>query len=132
MGGSGFRLRFGRPGARQGRVGDVEALGVAPEAFEIVILAGAFAEDVDDEIAVIKQEPFGGAGFAFAMGEVAAVLIEALFYGLSDGAELRLALSGAENEVFGKGAGLAEIKYDDLERVLFLGRFDGKANFRTN
>ena len=132
VGGAGFWLGFGGLGARQMLVRNVEAIGVAPEAFEVVILAGAFAENVDDEIAVIEQEPFCGTGFAFAMGEVAAALIEALFDGLGDGPKLRLALPGTENEIFGECAGIVEMQYDNAERLLFLGRFDGKANFRTN
>jgi len=126
VGGVGFG--FGG-GAGRAIISDAEAFGIAPEAFEIVILAGAFAEDVDNEIAVIEQEPFGGAGFAFTMRKMTAVLVQALFNSLGDGAELRLALAGAEDEILGEGACLAQVKDDDIECVFILGRFDGEANF---
>jgi hypothetical protein len=87
---------------------------------------------VHDEITVVEQKPFGSPGFAFAMGKVAAVLIEAFFYGLGDSAKLRLALPGTEDEVFGEGAGIVQMKDDDVERLLFLSRFYGEANFRAN
>ena len=34
--------------------------GVAPEAGEVVEFAGFVVKDVDDEIAIIEQDPFGG------------------------------------------------------------------------
>ena len=63
---AGFIVKFGGPGWRW----EIDALGGAPEPFEIVIVPRAFAEDVHDEIAVIEKHPFG-AGFAFAMRQSA-------------------------------------------------------------
>ena len=79
------RVRCGR------RDGEINALGVAPEPLEIVILPRPFAENVHDEIAVIEQHPFG-AGFAFAMGQADAVTLEPFLDGFADGLNLRLAL----------------------------------------
>src|SRR5512136_988782 len=56
---------MGRPAAaRTGRDKDmsgseIEARGVAPKAFEAVALARRRGEDVDDERAVIEEDPFG-------------------------------------------------------------------------
>jgi len=38
---------------------ELHFLGVAPEALQVVILAGLFAKDVNQEVAVIQQNPFG-------------------------------------------------------------------------
>src|SRR5580700_1600351 len=65
-------------------IAKVHAFGGAPEAFKIVILARALAENVHDKIAVIEQDPFG-ARFAFAMGHLAALASELFFDGFADG-----------------------------------------------
>src|SRR6202161_614987 len=84
---------FGTRRSGTGRLVKLDALGVAPQAFEVVILAGAFAENVHDEKSIIEQHPFG-AGFAFAMRGAAPVAMQLFFDGFANGLNLRLARAG--------------------------------------
>ena len=65
-------LRFARGFRRARGRREIDALGGAPEPFEIVVLPGALAENVRDEIAVVEQHPFG-AGLSFAMRQTDSV-----------------------------------------------------------
>src|SRR5271156_6685559 len=107
---------------------ELDALGVAPEALEVVILAGAFAENVHDEKSIIEQDPFG-AGFAFAMRGPAPVAMQALRDGFADGLNLRLAGPGAEQEIIGERAGAGKVQDGNVQSLFFLSGFHGQQDF---
>ncbi len=108
--------------------GKSSALGGAPEPFEIVELPRAVAEDVHDETAVIEQHPFR-ADLPFAMRQAHVLASQLLFDGIADGLELRRALAGAEQKIFGERAG--KLQDRDVHGLLFLRRLDGPENFGT-
>src|SRR6202021_3603918 len=97
------RLRFARGLGRTRGRREIDALGGAPEPFEIVVLPGALAENVRDEIAVVEQNPFA-ARLSFAMRQTDSVGLEPLLNSLADRLNLRLAIARAEQEIFGKRA----------------------------
>ncbi len=51
---------------------ETDALGRAPQPFQIVILSRALAENVHDKITVVEQHPFR-AGFSFAVRDATSV-----------------------------------------------------------
>ena len=81
------------------RRGESHPLDGAPESFEIVILTGALAKDVHDEITIVEKDPFR-AGFSFPVRHTASLAMEFFFDRFADGLDLRLALSGAKQEIF--------------------------------
>src|SRR5579864_3787923 len=97
------RLPFARGLRRARGRREIDALGGAPEPFEIVVLPRSLAENVRDKIAVVEQHPFGS-GISFAMRQPDSVALEPLFNSLANGLNLRLAIARAEQKVFGKRA----------------------------
>ena len=114
------------PGA--GRLVKFDALGVAPETLEVVILAGAFAENVHDEKSVIKQHPLG-AGFAFAMRDAMPVAMQPLFDGLANRLNLRLAGAGAKQKIIRECAGTGKVQDGNVQSLLFLSGFHSQKDF---
>jgi len=91
----------------------IEAGGVAPEVVQVVELAGIGAEDVEDDVDAIDQDP----GFAFVAGggeggEV--VFFAQLAHFLGDGAHLAGAGAGGDDEKIGDGGETADIEDDDV------------------
>ena len=111
-----------------GRFMELDALGVAPQALEVVILAGALAENVHDEKSIIKQHPFG-AGFAFAMRGAAAVAMQLFFNGLADSLNLRLAGAGAQQKIIGERAGAGKVQDGNVQSLFFLSGFHSQQDF---
>src|SRR5579862_1054528 len=105
---------------------EVEALCVAPQPLEIVVLTRGLAEDVHHEKSVVQQQPFR-AGFALAVNQTKALAIEPLFDGPGDGQDLRRALPRGQKKIFREGAG--KLHYDHVHGLFLLSRFNGRANF---
>ncbi len=78
----------------------VDALRFAPKRFKVVKMAGFFAEDMDDDIHIINQDPVivvTAAKRFFAVGSAE------LFDVIRDGAHLPAAGTGADHEEIGDG-----------------------------
>jgi hypothetical protein len=43
-----------------GQGGDIDPFGMTPETLEVVVRTSRFGKDMDDEVTVIQQDPFGG------------------------------------------------------------------------
>jgi len=93
--------------------------------------ARALGKDVYDERTVVQQNPIGGAAVAFATGVTNSHLSELLFDSVADGANLRMAETGADEEVVGEGAELAEIEESDVLGLLTASGLHGAEEFRT-
>lgn len=96
-----------------GLVARVEAGGVAPEQFQIVVIAAVGIEEVDDDVDVIDEDP-GGLVIA---GHAVAVMAEgggALVDGVGDGADLPVGGAGGDDEVVADGAEAAQVEDDDV------------------
>jgi hypothetical protein len=88
--------------------------GVAPEVFEVVEFADVAAHDVDDDIEVIEDDPGGVDGAIRAAGGQLVIFFEVLLDFVDDGAEVRLARAGANDEVIGNAGDFAEVEDDDV------------------
>lgn len=119
------------PNLRRGAFGHVrnlQLLGGAPEAFQVVVAAGLFAKDVHDEAAEIEQRPFGGA-LALAMFRRAfEILVQLLLDFGANGLNLRRAESGANDKVFRERAKTAQLKHGNSRGFFVLRGFDGEAH----
>lgn len=124
----GFRRKMGMRGMGVRDVGKIEAFGGAPETFEIVIVPGGFAENVDDKETIIEQHPIG-APAAFAMLDAAARFIELFFDGSCDGRELRGARARTDQKIIRERTGARKIEHGNIQGLLFLRGFNGPANF---
>ena len=105
---------------------EVEALCVAPQPLEIVVLPRRLAEDVHHEKTVIQQQPLR-AGFALAMNQTKTLAIQPLFDGSGNGQDLRRALPRGQKKIFRERAG--KLHYDHVQGLFLLSRFNGRANF---
>lgn len=74
-------------GPDRDRPRQIDRFGVTPEALELVISPGGFGKDMDEEIAVIHQNPFGGI-VALDADRKLAGLLQLLFDFVADGAAL--------------------------------------------
>src|SRR5260370_15160505 len=81
-------------------VGNFELGRRAPEAFEIVIAARLFAEDVDDKAAEIEQGPFSGAETFAVLGRTLQLFVKLLLDFGANGLDLRRAKARANDEIF--------------------------------
>ena len=105
--------------------GGFEAFGGFPEALEFVVAAGLFGEDVDYEVYVIEQDPFGLA-VAFRVCGVKAGALQAEFDFVGDGLDLARIGAAADNEVVGESSGtLFKLEDGDLFGLFFLTGGDG-------
>ena len=111
-----------------GSVGEFEFRDGAPEAFEIVIAAGLFGKNVENEAAEIEQSPFGGAA-AFAMFRFALhFLVEQFFDFVADGLNLRRAEAGANDEVLRERAEAGKIQNGNARGFLVLRGLNSEAH----
>jgi hypothetical protein len=86
------------------------------------------AENMDDDIAVIEQQP-AGVQRALLVVRLDFLPFEAFTDLVLDGAELSLAFPAADDEVVAKTAQLADIQQDDVAGLLIAGRFRGPAGY---
>ncbi len=81
---------------------------------------------MDHDISVVQEKP-AGIGGALVMVRCDAFLLEAGLNLVTDGFQLWLALSGADNEVVRKAADIACIQEQDIVGEFRAGRLNGKA-----
>jgi hypothetical protein len=91
--------------------------GGVPEAFEVV--EGAFfgGEDVDDDVAVVHEDP-AGVGLTLAAEGLCAVGFGRLFHRLDDGLDLAVGGAVGDDEVVGEGSDVADVQQEDILRLL--------------
>jgi len=102
----------------------------APQPFEVVIKPRALAENVNDEPAVIEQNPFGVRA-SFTVRRAHAVRREPVFDRVGDSFELGLARTGTQQKILCECAEIAQIQHAHVLRLFVLGRFDCPAKLRT-
>ncbi len=98
---------------------------MAPEAFEAVVFALFRVEDMDQEVAVIAEDP---AGVVVAFDVMRALTgVEFHLHGdlVPDGLDLGLVLAGADEEEVGEGGDFAEVEDDDVAGLLGFGGAEG-------
>ena len=96
-----------------------------PQAFEIVEFAGVFRKDMDDEVAVIGQNPLGVVVAFDAVGAFAH-LREFLADSIADCLDLPLIRAAADHEVISERGDFAEIKNADGGGFLGFSGADGR------
>ena len=93
--------------------------GVGPQTFQPVVLTGSGLEEVDDDVAVIEEDPFG-LRFAFvAQRFQVEVFAETFFDAFGEGLDMRSGGPGCDNEHIGQNKEVFDIKQDDV--IAFLG-----------
>src|SRR6185437_1844655 len=108
-------------------LGNVEALRGAPQALNIVKEPHFFAEDVNDEAAVVEQKPFG-ARASFAMRKAHAVRMKEALDLVTYGVDLTRAFRRANYKILDESAKTRKREHSHGSGFLVLGRFDGPAN----
>ena len=84
--------------------------GATPEAFQSVVFAGLGRENVDQQVAVIGQHPFGLAVPFDIGGQLAGLMFQAQSDLVADGLHLFLIAAGADDEVVGEGGDAGEVE----------------------
>ncbi len=93
-------------------------LGFAPELIKLVVVPLGFPENMDNDIAIIKDEP-AGACRSFTMACDDAFFLERLFDFVNDSFELRSAFAGADYKIICETADFAGVQQDDIDGLLF-------------
>src|SRR5579864_130899 len=106
---------------------NVETLRGAPQTLDVVKDAHLFAENVNDEVTVVKQKPLG-AGASFTMRKPHAVRMEQPLDLVTYGVDLTRALRRANHKILDEGAKTRKRHHRHGSGFLVLGRFDGPAN----
>ena len=102
---------------------------LAPQGFEPVELARLFAEEVDNDIAVIQQRPAAAAVNRAFDAEGADLLfeLETLQQLVGDGAGLALVVNRGNHEVIGEGGLLVNVEQDNVGGLFILDNVDDVA-----
>jgi hypothetical protein len=108
----------GSLGLRLGRLAPFHFRGVGPQTFQSVILTGWGLEEVDDDVAVIEEDPFG-LRFAFVAKRFQVeVFAETFFDSLGECLDMRSGGPGCDNEHIGQNKEVFNIKQDDVIALL--------------
>ena len=101
-------------------MGQFEARGVAPEVLEGVEAAFLSMEDVDDDVAVIDDDPMAHGVAIDCVGRDAVIVLEALHDLAGDSLEVRLGGAATNDEEIGEVRYASQIDRNDVLR-LFIG-----------
>jgi hypothetical protein len=94
---------------------------MSPETFQVVVGTGACQENVNDEVAVVLENPLG-VFVAFDADRKLALLLQFQVNFIADGLILPRAAAGTDQEVVGKSGDFLKIEDDNLLRFLGLRR----------
>ena len=94
--------------------------GLAPEPVQVVVFPLLGAEDVNDDIAVVEQQPAGVYGALAVIGR-GALSFQAQLDVVEDRADLPLAVPGTDDKVVREAANAADVQQDDISRLLIAG-----------
>src|SRR5258708_2841824 len=97
---------------------DLQARGVVPEILETVHGALLGMEDVDDHVAVIRDDPLAEREAVNAERAELVLLLDAVLDFVCDGLELRLGGTAADDEEIRERGKFAQIQHDDVLRLL--------------
>ena len=103
------RLPLGEPG--------VEAGGVAPQPFEVVVRTCGRVEHVDHDIAVVQQHPLGIV-FAFAPERLAIDGPEPFLHCVGESLHLSPGATGGDHKDVGDHQQLVDVEEDDVQPLL--------------
>lgn len=107
---------------------DLQPFSLSPQSFKIVELALFGREDVDDEIAVVHQDP-APVVVALGMRRVRACNSQLLDDVVGDGLSLRPGISGAHDEAVGERAETSEVQNHHMDRLLVERGFNRDSDF---
>jgi hypothetical protein len=94
-----------------------------PESFEVVVGTLIRREDVDDNVAVIKEDPTGF-GFSFLPERLHPVLRDYVRDSFDNGLELADGLTASDHEIVGEGRYVTDVQQQDVLCLLLGGRVD--------
>jgi hypothetical protein len=100
----------------------------APETFKVVIAARLFAEYVDNETPKIEERPFSGAMPFTVLRGTLQLFVKEFFDFVTDGLELRGAVTRADHEIIREGCVAVQIQHGDTSGFLALRGLDSKAH----
>ena len=105
-------------GLRLGRLIPFHLRGVGPQAFQPVVLTGRSLEEVDDDVAVIEEDPLR-LGFAFVAQRLQVeVFAETLLDALGESLDVGSGGPGCDNEHVGQTKEVFDIEKDDVIALL--------------
>lgn len=105
---------------------EFDAAGVEPQSRQVVKFAGFAVEDVNDEIAVIEQHPFGGFVTLDSDGARFELLLYLLAYLVGDCLDLPLVGGGGDDEELCKTGDRPQVERDHIECFFIGGAADGE------
>jgi len=111
-------------------VGDFDQLGVTPETIKIVIRAGFLGENVDQIIAVIRQDPLGIFETLHTHG-VFSHLVKLTADLFGDGLNLSGIAPGCDDEEIRERGDFAQIKHSNVGSFLRFGSAGGNEPRRS-
>ena len=94
-----------------------------PEAFQVVVGALIRREDVDDDVAVIEQDP-ARFRFAFFSERLDPVLRDSLRDSVDYRLKLTDCLAAGEHEIIGEGRDITNVQQENVFRLPLRGRVD--------
>jgi hypothetical protein len=97
-----------------------------PEFVQLIIVPFLRAEDVDDYVDIIQQQP-AGIGASLAVVRQDALYFKGFFNLVADSVKLPSALTGADNKIIRKAGNFMHIQQDDVAGLLIAGGVDGLA-----
>ena len=95
-----------------------------PQPLQIVISAGLRRKNVNQIVAVVGQDPFGGVE-ALDVHRILAPLAQLQPHFFTDGLDLAGVAAGADHKKVGKRGHLAQVEHADISGLFGLGRVDG-------
>ena len=98
---------------------------VSPELLQGIIIARRAGKDMNDEIAVIEQDPFA-MELAFDPQRPSVAGLEIGFDGLRDSGILAGRMAVQDEEEIGEGRGAAQVEHADVFGFFILSRLDGR------
>ena len=101
-------------------------MGAAPHAFQIIVMAFVFLEEMHDRVAVIHQHPTAF-GCAFNRGRQLGVLFFDLFaHTIGQRAQLTVTVTGTNDEVIRDDGIRSQIEQNDIFGLFIFYRIDDK------
>ena len=99
-----------------------------PQLFKLVVFPLRGAEDMHDDITIIKQEP-PGVERALMVMRHDAFFLQAVLDFIIDGTNLPLAVTGTDYKIVRKSAHIADIQQHDIACLLITGDFYGPSGY---
>ncbi len=98
-----------------------DSLGSAPKVFECVVLSHFLIEDMDNNRAVVEQDPAAFVVAFDAHSAIAEIVFQAMVNFFADGMKLPATVARRENEVIKNRGDTAHVEHDDILASVFFG-----------